>query len=80
MTTPLEMQASNAIQNVELALLDAVGRFQPLDARTYLAGQALAGLLGFRGQPLQIKMHAIKAVQYADALLAELAKPKEPTP
>lgn len=41
--------------------------------RTYLAGQALAGLCA-RGFPADVQ--AEMAVEYADALLVELAKEK----
>ena len=53
-----------------------------VDLRTYLAGQALVGLLAFSpaddelqvGQTLS-RDAAVQAVSYADALIAELAKP-----
>lgn len=51
-----------------------------IDARTYLAGQALAGILGASddtGTPLAGPAKAAQdAVEYADAVIAELAKPR----
>lgn len=57
------------------AILDAVADGLIVDARTYLAGQALSGLVRLHG-PL-CKSNANNAVTAADALLAELAKPKD---
>lgn len=48
-----------------------------IDARTYLAGQALAGLRAYKGRADgDSHLAARYAVEDADALLAALAKPK----
>ncbi len=47
-----------------------------MSLRAYLAGQALAGVLANPSLDASFEGYASDAVQYADALLAELAKAK----
>ena len=61
------------IQQQEKALEDRWKR----DRRERIAGTALQGMLAYDGGQLPIDRGAVWAVAHADALIAELDKPKE---
>lgn len=51
---------------------DSVG----MTLRTYLAGQAMQGMIAFHGDPSIREEMAIRAVASADALIAALNRPQ----